>query len=312
MKQAEHQLQKCNPKELASSLKAALDGLGVKIKLSTAKETVARVNGLGNWRTIVAMGKQGRLGHDVILVNIDNGDAAAWLDGEMIAFGYCDDDECISEQVGEIASNVAKALGCTVREINMPEPADKDWNWNDVRAIVGLGKLNAVEPITVHDPIAKVLLPGSGPEKWEQWHISQNLTDRWGDLNYHNALNKPLEPLEDESDLVQRLREQMWEESTFIVRKDGEYGILFEEEYCSIESEEGHTDGTSVYKPHEDVVKILLSGLKDLEPRFPGVLFAVPEKVNIVNERPAVWAFVKDGLLNEDQRNELGVALLSL
>lgn len=70
--------------------------------------------------------------------------------------------------------------------------------------------------------------PLGKPTEWTLWHISTNLTDRWGDLNYHNAENKPLEPLEADNDLLERLRSQMWDEETFIVRKDGQFGILFE------------------------------------------------------------------------------------
>lgn len=167
----------------------------------------------------------------------------------------------------------------------------------------------------VPDPVVKVHSPGK-PEEWEEWHISQNLTDRWGDINYHNGDNKPLDLLEDDDDLLERLRAQMWDELTFIVRKEGKFGILFESECCSLESEEHvKTDDPDWYatlKPHAEVVKALLEGMKPLAERFPGVMFAVPDETQVINGRPAAWAFVSDGLLTDEQREELGKALLDL
>lgn len=52
--------------------------------------------------------------------------------------------------------------------------------------------------------------------------------------------------------------------------------------------------------------------MKSLAARYPGVQFAVPEPSQIFNDRPAAWAFVPDGLLSSEQREELGTAMLSL
>ena len=52
--------------------------------------------------------------------------------------------------------------------------------------------------------------------------------------------------------------------------------------------------------------------MKPLAERFPGVLFAVPDESQVINDRPAAWAFVADGLLTAEQREELGKALLDL
>jgi len=54
------------------------------------------------------------------------------------------------------------------------------------------------------------------------------------------------------------------------------------------------------------------SYMKRLTDKFPGVLFAIPDKTAVCNERPAAWAFVSDGLLSEAQRKELGFAMLAL
>lgn len=170
-------------------------------------------------------------------------------------------------------------------------------------------------PQDVPDPEVNVH-PLGKPEEWEVWNISQNLTDRWGDINYHNADNKPLELLEDDDTLLERLCAQMWDELTFIVRKDGKFGILFEAEFCSLESEEHAKDGDpdwyATLKPHAEVVKALLDGMQPLAARYPGVQFAVPDESQVINDRPAAWAFVPDGLLSAEQREELGKALLDL
>jgi hypothetical protein len=175
--------------------------------------------------------------------------------------------------------------------------------------------LQTYTPKDVPDPAIRVH-PLGRPEEWETWNISQNLTDRWGDINAYNAEAKPLELLLDDKGLLERLRGQMWDELTFVVRKDGKFGILFESEFCSAESEAEYKDDDpewySTLKPHAKVVEVLLQGMQPLAERYPGVQFAVPDESQIINDRPAAWAFVPDGLLSAEQREELGIAMLSL
>lgn len=170
-------------------------------------------------------------------------------------------------------------------------------------------------PRDVTDPVVKVH-PVDRHDEWSDWQINQNLTDRWGDINDHAAETKPLDLLTSDEAQLTRLRAQMWDEITFIVRKDGKFGILFEVECCSKESEAGHeTPGDEFYaglKPHAEVVTALLDGMKPLAEQFPGVQFAVPEEKQIINDRPAAWAFVPEGLLSDEQRQALGMALLNL
>ena len=161
------------------------------------------------------------------------------------------------------------------------------------------------------DDAAIKVRPVGGGEEWATWNISQDLTDRWGGINDCDWENKPLDLLAEDSTLLARLREQMWNELTFIVRKDGKFGILFEIEFCSQESEKGENNVGDL-KPHCEVVKSLLDGMRPLAEQFPGVEFAVPDEMEIFNERPAAWAFVADGLLTAAQREELGSALAGL
>lgn len=172
-------------------------------------------------------------------------------------------------------------------------------------------ELQVVLPREVPDPAIQVRLP-QAPEDWTVWHISQNLTDRWGELNLHNALNKPLDPLILDEALFSRLQAQMTDETTFVVRKDGQYGLLFEVEYCSQESEARDDEQDPQWRPHQVVIAALAAGLCKLEPRFPGVQFALPHESEMVNERPCVWAFMPEGLLNGQQRQELSDGLHSL
>lgn len=166
---------------------------------------------------------------------------------------------------------------------------------------------------SISDPVIAVR---ESDGEWSTWRISQNLTDRWGDINRYDEANKPLALLEETPGLLERLTAQMCDEITFVARKDGQFGLLFEVEFCSIESEKNNCDDSEEWcqalKPHAQVVSALLEGLRALAPQYPGVSFAVPDERQIVDERPAAWAFVPDGLLSENQRHALSHALHSL
>lgn len=165
------------------------------------------------------------------------------------------------------------------------------------------------------DPVAKVRAI-EAPEQWTAWRISQNLSTRWGDLNGAHPEQKPLELLTSTPGLYERLQEQMFEEDTFIVRKDGLWGILFEREFCCVESETGLADPEDPWfrslPLYDTQVRNLITGMQALANRFPLAQFAVPESVHTYQGRPAAWAFVPDGLLNGEQRQALGVALQAL
>lgn len=164
----------------------------------------------------------------------------------------------------------------------------------------------------LQDPLVNVRL-SSNTYEWHQWNISQNLTDRWGNINYFRRSQKPLKSLQDDAELFERLLAQMWDEITFIVRKDGAYGLLFEVEHISRESESDLDPlGCENLDPHVKVLSRLFEGIARLEKAFPGVEFAIPQETEIPESRPAVWAFVADGCLSEEDRENLGRALLRL
>jgi hypothetical protein len=169
------------------------------------------------------------------------------------------------------------------------------------------------------DPVALVREVGQSMDTPQvEWRISQNLTDRWGEFNRFEEARKPLALLEGNPELLERLLAQMWDEITFVVRMDGQFGLLYEVEYCSRESEQGcdpeeqASDWFKNLRPQAVVEQALLKGMEPLAQQFPGVKFGVPDAQWIIEQRPAAWAFVPDGLLDEQQRETLGKALLAL
>ncbi|MBI6883048.1 hypothetical protein [Pseudomonas putida] len=154
-----------------------------------------------------------------------------------------------------------------------------------------------------------------------QWLISPNLTDRWGGINDFDAEIKPLPELVSEPGLLHTLRSQMTSEITFAARKDGLFGLLFEVEMASIESEINngdldHSTDDAGYmarlKPHSEVVAETLASLRANSERFPHVSFCMPDEGEIANDRPAVWGFMRPFAMNQAERDELAAYLCSL
>lgn len=167
------------------------------------------------------------------------------------------------------------------------------------------------------DPELKVVLP-NGEESI--WRMSQNLTCRWGELNDYQAGSKPLAPLVENPELLDRLVSQMWQESTFVVRKDGQYGILFEFEFMNQHSEVNLIRGSGAEferqlaeLPTEQAQRTYLAGkIAELAPKYKNVEFCLAPREEIVEERQAIWAFFADGQLDEDEREMLGNELCSI
>lgn len=145
------------------------------------------------------------------------------------------------------------------------------------------------------------------------WDIEQNLSTRCGELNDAFRERKPgLALLQLDTPLYERLCTQMWDEMTFMVRKDGQFGLLFEAEFMSQESEARDDEDVSQYKPREEVIAALVRQLGPLARQYPRVEFCVPDPAEIWAERPAVWGFFKLDALDEAQREALGRALLDM
>lgn len=136
----------------------------------------------------------------------------------------------------------------------------------------------------------KVLIPDGS---FERWAIQQNLTDRWGELNTAYSEKKPaLRDLMRQPDLLERLRSLQVFEDTFIVMKDDAYGLLFEVEYVSAESEDSSHDELGRELPsHAKVVEALRQRLLELQAEYPLVEFCIPPQEEVYSARPAVWGF---------------------
>lgn len=148
------------------------------------------------------------------------------------------------------------------------------------------------------------------------WDMVQNLTDRWGDINDYEAEKKgeALVRLQQDEALLNRLREQMVYEDSFIVQVDGQYGILVEFEYLTKESEEregASEEFIAQLKPFDEMIRLLIERLPAFQEKFPAVRFGVPPEEEIYLNRPALWAFFPDGALALVERQALHQALVS-
>ena len=161
-------------------------------------------------------------------------------------------------------------------------------------------------------PCIEVTLPGSGGII-APWNLCQ-LSDRWGEVLPH-APQLLAEKVGADSELHARLCLQMWDEVTFIAHKDDQFGLLFEIEYESIESDaregaESGEDSGDDLRPYATVAEQLLRDLVHLQEQFPEVQFCVPEPGAVYKGRPAVWGFAADGALTDERRERLGHMLL--
>jgi hypothetical protein len=148
------------------------------------------------------------------------------------------------------------------------------------------------------------------------WHFTNNITDRWGELNDHAWDSKPEgHVLENDENLLQRLLSQMLGEESFVAAKDGKLGILVEIEYYSQESEadsEPEDLGEQEFRPYDEVVERIKRLHLPLKARFPKVQFCVPDRDEVIMGRPAIWAFFEDGALTEAEREALHTALVDI
>jgi hypothetical protein len=148
------------------------------------------------------------------------------------------------------------------------------------------------------------------------WYFTNNITTRWGELNYHAWESKPEgHQLENDEVLLERLCSQMLGEESFVAAKDGKLGILAEIEYYSMESETGSEPadlGEEDYRPYDEVVARIKRLHLPLKARFPKVQFCVPDPDEVIMGRPAIWAFFEDGALSADEREALHSVLVDV
>jgi hypothetical protein len=137
----------------------------------------------------------------------------------------------------------------------------------------------------------------------EIWMIAQCLTDRWGALNDSGRNTAAVQALAADPTVLERLRGQLSDAWSCIVRKDGAFGTLLEIEYQTLERTVRHHDASQL-RSYEEVAQVILLGIQDLAIAFPEVQFAVPDS-EVVDGRPVAWVYVPDGALNLTQRRAL-------
>ena len=112
-----------------------------RVKLSDVHEALAKTV-LGHeatWRTILALkspqastsSAPAGQSPEVLFVHLSNGDRAAWLNEVCLASAEAQD----SDDVEEVAYNVAQALRGRVVTVEMDPPTLEDWNFDDVYAL---------------------------------------------------------------------------------------------------------------------------------------------------------------------------------
>lgn len=166
---------------------------------------------------------------------------------------------------------------------------------------------------TYTEASARVTLPDG---RATNWAIEQNLSDRWGDLNCVQLDQKPsMMRLMTDAPLVERLQKVMTGEDSFVVVKDGRFGVLVEIEYCSRESDTHSDTQEEVYPPYEAQKALLLDSLKGFAKDYPQLEFSVPDASCVYNGRPAVWGFIALDVaeaMTSDDRESLAVELSSI
>lgn len=185
-------------------------------------------------------------------------------------------------------------------------PHQDYWEWVVSCAISNGTWKGPVEFLT--SPAVEVTLSNG---KKAMWNIENNLTDRWGELNDAYWQYKPgVAILSIDTALYEKLQSQMWDELSFIVRKDGKFGLLFETEVPCHESE-SENGGDSEGLPLRAVVEERLrSTMAALEKTYPQVQFCIPDPAEIYYERASIWAFYELDSLTAEQRKALGMTLL--
>lgn len=288
------------PKAASKLLRGAFENKGVKVTHTEALDLLAQLKGYNSWshqsqasklaKPVKKPGatKSSKPPKELKILRL----------ASVLQSHYPHDGECPAHPRSDWESQVENG-----------ETSSGYWEWLPSEALGRDTEETLETAYSVPRPI-EVTTPNGDATTWD---IELNLTDRWGDLNWYCSGSKPgLAILQLDAPLLESLQSQMAEEITFISRKDNEFGLLFEVEYCSRESESSHDPDNESLKPHADIKETLLKGLRALENKFPMVQFAYPAEKHIVNDRPAVWGFVKNGALTTAQARELASEMLDL
>ena len=148
------------------------------------------------------------------------------------------------------------------------------------------------------------------------------LSDRWGEelesgsAAAHSAYQAAAP---EERVVIERLQMCLGEyENNFIVQRiaDKCYGVLFEDEFTSPESEETAQDAaiTGISYPYtaDEVLRDLWHVMSKLEQRFPQAQFSISVGKHVVNGRFVLRAFVSEDVLTPNLGSQLSAVFAAL
>jgi len=277
-----------SPKAAAALLRQTFEDKGVKLTHTESLDLVAKLKGFNAWSHLQQAGSLSAVAAPEVITPPAIPGRISVLESLTSYYGV--NGECPA---------YARATWLT------QEPQTPYWSWV-VDCMRSNGTWVNTEAFVLPSPVEVTLSNGQA----SRWYVEQNLTDRCGELNNAHHYKKPALPiLHADSALLGELVSQMCDEVTFVTRKDGEFGLLFETEYLCDESENNNEDDPDDYAPRAEVVADLLKAIVKLEELYPQVEFCIPDPSQIFCERPAIWGFVKSGGLTEEQRDALSSAL---
>lgn len=153
----------------------------------------------------------------------------------------------------------------------------------------------------------------AAPDFSTRWESLQFLSDRFGEIDAHAKEPTPEhQRLLDDERFATQLVWQIWGEAGFVAYLEGQYGVLYEGEFPTLESD-GHDKEFEGLRPRAEINAEMIARIPALEAAFPGVRFAVPHHDALLENRSGLWAFVPDGLITDTlERRRLGNAVLEM
>lgn len=143
-----------------------------------------------------------------------------------------------------------------------------------------------------------VTLPGSQGDT--VWNLIPYLTGRYGDLNPFFEESRGAYALCADPQRLERLRMKLFQETTFVACKDGEFGLLMEFEYCTVEGDPGADPlGTGVeLLPTAQLKQVLANHLAPFATQYPKLSFAV-HAGEFSYGRANVWIFIPESEIDD-------------
>lgn len=278
-------------KTQARNLGRLFEDRGIKLSRNEMLEALAAVHGASNWQTLRTLEK----GHARPEPRSEAGPWTLSSDGIF---------DRASEQFNDLNAAVAAAS----ERVKLGRECLVWAQHANGRTVCAAVQAPDVPETALAEQASVLLLDGSAAV----WSIENYLSDRWGNLNDHGLDYKP-SLSEVTAELWTRLADQLVDETSFIARLDDEWGVLLEIELQCHDSDPD-AEGLTAKDTFDAVTESIRLRLNELgvEKTFSGVRFGLVQGEGLINGRPGVWAFVRDGLLSSSERTALGDLLLTL